>query len=253
MGDEGPSPFDDLPELTDSQPGEQTRAVIMNAGIHRHKAKNRQLTLLIVGAVLVAGTVVGLDATGVLQILPEKMVPTLAGAEEPKQDVARNERSAEPSALRDTLLGMNDAAPEPAAPSPSPAKDQPAPLSARSLFEDDAKAPAKLSLSAESVRTQVALPDGLTGDAIATVIQDNSGGARLCIAEAMKAGETKGGKAEFDVTIAPSGEVETVETRAGAGGRMSACMQKTIKRWRFPSFDGEPVVVVIPYVITPGI
>lgn len=256
MGDDEKSPFDDLPELPDPQPGEQTRAVIMNAGIHRQRAKNRQLTLAIAGVLLVGATVVGLDAVGVMQLLPEKMVPTLIGPKKAKE-IARGEQTGGSSELRDRLLGKDKAAapstPSVAAPpTPSAPKDA-EPLSARSLFEDEDKTPAKLALSAREVRTEVALPDGLTGEAIAQVIQDNSGGARLCIAEAMKAGETKGGKAEFDVTIAPSGTVTSVSTRTGGGSRMSACMERTIKRWRFPSFDGEAVVVVIPYVITPGI
>ncbi|MEO0814155.1 MAG: hypothetical protein AAFY60_14935, partial [Myxococcota bacterium] len=209
MGDD-PSPFDELPELPEQfAPGEQTRAVIMNAGIHRRTTRNRQIAILIGGILMLCVSIIALDAAGIVQLLPEKMVPTLIG-KEPKEEPEREAPQPKAEELRDTLLGKTERAPAPASPAPTQAEPSaPKDLTARSLFEDYEKKPSTLELSARAVRTEVALPDGLTGEAITQVIQDNSGGARLCIAEAMKAGETKGGKAEFDVTIANTGSVNS--------------------------------------------
>ncbi|MEM6733885.1 MAG: AgmX/PglI C-terminal domain-containing protein [Myxococcota bacterium] len=256
MADEK-SPFDDVPEMKQEyEPREDTRAVILSAGIHRQAAKNRQVGLAIAGVLLVAGVIVGLDAAGIVQLLPEKMVPSFVAAEEEEIQPAPLDDPKSSSKLRDKLLGLN--APTGAAPSAGDvptAKPKSETVDARSLFEDEDKAPKQLSLNAAKFRAEVALPDGLTGEAIQKVVQDNAGATRLCIAEAMRAGETTGGKAEFDLAIAPSGAVESVGTRTSAfkGSRLASCMERRMTSWRFPSFEGAPVVVVIPYVITQGI
>ncbi|MEO1170604.1 MAG: AgmX/PglI C-terminal domain-containing protein [Myxococcota bacterium] len=230
---------------------EDTRAIIMSAGIHRQQARGRQVVLAAVGVCVIAGVVLGLDAAGVIQLLsppPVETAPEPAAAstkETPKPQAA-------PSGLRDALLGTDE--PSPAATSPSKAPATDGALDAKSLFTDANKSPTTMTLDARDIRSAVALPDGLTGEAIAQVVSDNGTVTKLCITEGVRAGTMPKGKIEFDVTIGASGSVSGVRTRSAQaqGSPFANCMEKRMAGWRFPSFEGEPVVVVIPYVMSGG-
>lgn len=251
---EDESPFGDQNwSETDFGPREDTRSIIVSAGIGRHGNKRRIWTAAGVAVALVVVAAATLRGTGALQFSDDDTVELgeleIGNSEDANDETARKKGD---GALRDKLLGIGTQPSAPSAPATPPPEKT---LDARALFQDQSKQPASLSLQAREIRAEVALPDGLTGEAIAEVVQSNSTAARLCIAEGIKAGDTRAGKAEFEVAISASGAVDSVKTRTAAfqNTRLATCMNRTIARWRFPSFDGPSVAVIIPYVITEGL
>ena len=251
---EDDSPFGDQNwSETDFGPREDTRSIIVSAGSGRHGKRRRIWAAGSIAIALVVVTAAPLGSTGALQFSDEDTVE-LGELEigDPGDANDTNRRKGDGAALRDKLLGIGSQPTTPSAPAAPPPEKT---LDARALFQDQSEQPASLSLQAREIRADVAVPDGLTGEAIAEVVQSNSTAARLCIAEGIKAGETRAGKAEFEVAISASGAVDGVKTRTPAfqNTRLATCMSRTIARWRFPSFDGPSVAVIIPYVITEGL
>lgn len=245
------SPFDDEPGLNDDVVHEDTRVFIVNAGLHRRQSQGRRFALLAVGVLAVAGVVIVLDTTGVVQLVPKEEAEVVLAVEEPKPEPVEPAEP-KPAPLRDTLLGEAPAPNVDEAPAQEP--EPSGPLDARALFKDANKSPTTMNIDTREIRAAVVLPDGLTGEAIAKVVSDNGTATKLCITEGMRSATPPKGKVEFDVTIASSGIVSSVGTRTASarGSSFATCMEKRVASWRFPPFDGEPVVVVIPYVLSGG-
>lgn len=222
--------------------------MIAIAGFHSQRRKKLRIALSIGGAIIAVSTIFTLDAMGLIRLVPEQLRPQRVRPQEPEPP-KQPRLTRDSSRLREKLLGLAPVSGS-AVDSSKTTASRPNPLNARSLFEDEKKAPTRLRLESRSIRAQVALPDGLSGEAIATVVNDNGGATKLCIVEGSRGGELPHGKAEFDVTIAPSGAVTRVVTRTLSfrGTKFADCMEMRIAGWKFPAFDGEPVVVVIPYV-----
>jgi hypothetical protein len=68
----------------------------------------------------------------------------------------------------------------------------------------------------------------------------------------MKAGEKLSGKMEVEMSIAANGVVRsaTIGTARFSGTTIGNCTVTTVKRWKFPRFNGEPVTVIFPYVLS---
>ncbi|MGF1509603.1 MAG: AgmX/PglI C-terminal domain-containing protein [Myxococcota bacterium] len=91
----------------------------------------------------------------------------------------------------------------------------------------------------------------LSEEAIQKTIAAGRRSLRLCYESGLKGQAGLKGKLEVLVTIQPSGKVSRadIETPAFRGSRVGGCISEKIKGWRFPSFEGEPEVISIPFVL----
>ena len=98
------------------------------------------------------------------------------------------------------------------------------------------------------------LPDGLSPEAIAKVVNIHQGAMSLCVSEALKAEEQPRGQLDLEITIEPTGAVASVRvvSEAFRDTALGRCARRTVARWVFPRFEGEPVRVVFPYVLSAG-
>jgi outer membrane biosynthesis protein TonB len=73
----------------------------------------------------------------------------------------------------------------------------------------------------------------------------------LCFTESTRKGEKLSGKMEIEVTITADGSVSNVEIATTDFKKtvMASCTVRRVKNWKFPRFNGEPVVVVLPYIL----
>jgi len=55
----------------------------------------------------------------------------------------------------------------------------------------------------------------------------------------------------LDVTIKPVGSVDGVEVSPSLDKEMTACIKTAAARWKFPSFQGEPITVSQKFTLTP--
>lgn len=55
----------------------------------------------------------------------------------------------------------------------------------------------------------------------------------------------------LDITVKPVGSVEGVEVSPSIDKDMTACIKTAASRWKFPAFQGEPVVVSQKVTLTP--
>ena len=96
------------------------------------------------------------------------------------------------------------------------------------------------------------LPDGLTAQAIYKVISDNNRSMNLCLVEAMRKGEIPKGKMEVEMTIGATGTVQSVriDSPGFENSPMADCTIRRVKNWKFPKFNGAPVPVSFPYVLS---
>jgi hypothetical protein len=123
------------------------------------------------------------------------------------------------------------------------------------LFRDTRKKEGALELIEPAEIRVPNLPLGLTVEAISEVVSQNRTSIQLCAAQALKEGETLKGKLEVEISIGADGAVRsaTVATARLRSSAMGACMTRRILRWRFPRFDGEPVAVFLPFLLSAGI
>ncbi len=123
------------------------------------------------------------------------------------------------------------------------------------MYSDSRKKDTKVELKLENKVSVSDLPAGLTQEAISQVIGESKGALRLCTAEAIKAGEKINGRMEVEFTITGNGKVSevTIPTKKFKDSKMAGCVSRSVKRWIFPKFNGEPVTVSYPIIITLGI
>ena len=124
------------------------------------------------------------------------------------------------------------------------------------MYADNRKKEIKVDWKSVTRNVSVSdLPEGLTREAITKVIGDSVRSLKLCVAEAARAGEKVDGRMEVEFTIHGSGKVTKVivPMRAFKGTRMASCVQRTMRRWAFPRFNGEPVTVAYPIILSLGI
>jgi len=263
----------------ESAAGAATRMFMDNAGLFSRQRQHRLSATLAVVLVAILATAIGLDLAGFIEIPGMGMMYDVSGVVDPNRDRAisrtknqlrsSNLSKEESEVLRRKLLGLNEKAPParvgvaPRAVAPVIEKgieDKPT-LSeterdlAANIFADTRKAERKVELTRPSEIQAPNLPEGLTAEAIAGVIQKNHRSMSLCIAKGMKAGESIAGKMEVEITIAAAGRVIAAKISSPEfnGTALGNCTVKTVKRWRFPRFDGKPVTVQFPYVLSAGL
>ena len=125
---------------------------------------------------------------------------------------------------------------------------------AQSVFGDKRKRKASVKLVAPEEIRMPNLPDGLSPEALYEVLQSNSASIGMCIAESARQQEKLRGRMEVQIEIAPAGSVNSVEviTAAHRGTKMASCTAKRIRTWKFPRFNGRPLTVVMPFVLSQG-
>lgn len=96
------------------------------------------------------------------------------------------------------------------------------------------------------------LPAGLTQEAIYKVISDNARAMKLCLEDAFKKGEKPSGRMDVQMTIAADGSIvdAIISTERLRTSALGACTLRRVRGWKFPRFNGEPVTVMFPYVLS---
>lgn len=267
-------------------PGESTRIFMATAGIYKRRRLHKIAAIVASIVFLCLGTLVGLDISGKFVIPGMGIVYEVTGLQDPNLDRAtlrveeklqKAELSPEERArlekMRRELLGSKDpakvvkpkvkveAAEPVAAPPSAPAayaegikdvveKNMNQDLLA-GVFGD--KKTSNVDLQPPSMEDMRApdLPEGLTAEVLFKVIGDKTESMSLCYAQSMKRGEIPKGRMDVELTISATGEVidADITDRKFRNSSMGACTVKTVKRWRFPKFNGEPVTVTFPYVL----
>ena len=122
------------------------------------------------------------------------------------------------------------------------------------LFGDTRKQESKMALQQPEAIQSAHLPEGLTAESVLDVISNNSLSIKLCLDQAMRKGEKPKGRLDIKVTIAPTGAVQDVAitTPRFNHSTMARCTKKRIRQWRFPPFEGDPIPVEFPYVLSAG-
>lgn len=94
----------------------------------------------------------------------------------------------------------------------------------------------------------------LSQNQVVAAIKKNIPALRKCYERAMKKHESMQ-ISKLNLTIEfkvqPSGKPSGLYIRPNKVQEMTDCMKKSIKRWRFPAFTGQPVGVVYPLTLSP--
>lgn len=268
------------PAYHDAPPGEETRVFMATAGIFKRR-RNHIISAFIGVAVLGAvGGIIALDVMGIYTIPGMGFAYELTGFEDPNKDrvvertkskLARETDPEKRKALQRKLLGLNDSAPQDAAPKKRAQRSgTSAPVTegikeetdlseqqrqmAQDLFQDDQKQAATPQLKAPDRIQTADLPDGLTRDAIQKVIAEKQSSMKLCLTEAFRKGEKLNGRMDVQITIEATGKVTeaAINTAKYKNSSMGQCTVKRVATWKFPRFNGDPVTVEFPYVLTLG-
>jgi hypothetical protein len=90
----------------------------------------------------------------------------------------------------------------------------------------------------------------LTGDQIRTVVTRNRSRVQQCYeVEARRSGTAPSVRVNAQVTIGASGVVQRVNAQGGSFGNLGACLERTVRQWRFPRSSG-PTTTAIPFVFS---
>lgn len=101
-------------------------------------------------------------------------------------------------------------------------------------------APAKIAVK-QNTSSQSDKP-ALDGDAVRQTVAENKGRLQRCYERAIR-GQSSTGTVRLDVTVqvASSGRVKSVTASDGGPGGLAACIEASVRRWRFPATsEGGP-------------
>lgn len=276
-------------EYINAPAGEATRVFMATAGVFDRQRKRKRAAIIssIVGTIFTS--IILLDLFGIYTIPGFGLFYDYTGLEDP--NVARAEERVEAKLenkelspeerkrleierkrLREKLLGLNKKPAKRANPQratkverveetrgigeegDSKLTDSQRKM-AMSVFGDKRKRKASVKLVAPDEIRMPNLPDGLSPEALYEVLQSNSASIGMCIAESSRANERLKGRMEVQIEIAPTGSVNGVSILTGAhqGTKMASCTTKRIRTWKFPRFNGAPLNVVMPFVLSQGL
>jgi hypothetical protein len=132
-------------------------------------------------------------------------------------------------------------APVAAAPAPAP---QPVSAEDQKILDEfqsgSDSAPAKIAVK-QNTGAQSSKP-ALDGDAVRKTVAENKARLQRCYERAIR-GQTTTEAVRLDVTVqvAPSGRVKSVSASDGGPGGLAACIEASVRRWRFPeTSEGGP-------------
>ncbi|MEZ4271301.1 MAG: AgmX/PglI C-terminal domain-containing protein [Myxococcota bacterium] len=265
----------DNPAYLQGPPGEATRVFMATAGIYKRRRMHRVFAVVASIALTLLVSIISLDIAGVIEIPGMGLVYDVTGFEDPniERAVTRTENELRSGGLSDVkrrelqsrLLGLTQQTPRRRNKDASKSQstqgiEQKETLTldqrtvARGIFDDVRKTEKNVNLTPPSEIQTPNLPAGLTQESIMKVVSESSRSVSLCITQSMKAGENLSGKMEVELTIVATGDVSdaAIATSKFRSSVMGTCTVKTVKRWKFPKFNGEPVTVVFPYVLSAG-
>ena len=83
------------------------------------------------------------------------------------------------------------------------------------------------------------------------MINDNKTAVASCYQRELRGGSDLKGRIDFLVTVAPAGSVSrvSINTPQFRQTALAQCIADKIKDWRFPSFQGAEVQVIVPFVL----
>lgn len=277
------------PSYLTAPPGEETRVFMATAGIYRRRRQQNMASVAAAVVALALTTFIVMDVTGYI-VLPGMgafydyagMVdPNIDRAVERVQEKLQDEKLTEQErlaleerrkALQAALLGGTEEEPQGRResrrgkrqkrkrPTAETGIEEKETLNdtersiAMDIFSDDRKQDTRIQLADPSAIRTPNLPKGLTQKAIYEVIVENNRSMKLCVTEALRKGEKISGKMEVQLTIGATGAVSDVQILTGRfrNSTIGSCAVKRVGSWRFPRFNGEPVAVVFPYVLSAG-
>jgi hypothetical protein len=85
---------------------------------------------------------------------------------------------------------------------------------------------------------------------VQTVVRAQRKSVAACYDRSLRVGERLDGRLEIEISVLPTGGVSLAEVRSPAfqGTELARCVSQTIRRWRFPPFQGDPQRVGVPFV-----
>ncbi len=91
----------------------------------------------------------------------------------------------------------------------------------------------------------------LSEGALEKVIAARKPSVKICYQQSIKAREDLRGKLEILVVVEKTGKVSkaVVQTSTFKGSKLGRCIVNKIRGWAFPRFSGEPVEVLVPFVL----
>jgi hypothetical protein len=259
LADDPPEPSawpESMPEADDPDSSDETRAVIALAGIEDTFARRRRSALALIGIGVILIATIVLDLVGIIEIPGVDLRNRIGIAPRPEVPAVKNGRTKalSPAArrrMRRDLLGGGKP-PSPTRPKKRHGLSAAERRVAADIFASDEKRDVRLQTPKGVGIRAPNLPDGLSAKAVTDVIAENSSSAALCLAESMRRSTVPPGRMEIEITILPSGRVSDARTSTGryAGTQFASCVTRRIHNWRFPSFAGDPVTVVYPYIVS---
>jgi len=108
--------------------------------------------------------------------------------------------------------------------------------------------PVDIKAVAQLPAPQKRMEGNVSPDAVVKVVRQNSGGLRACYEHALKRKPdlqyVNTVTARFQ--IRNSGSAQNVSFAPHTDGEMEKCMASTMEKWKFPSFQGDPVAFEQP-------
>lgn len=221
--------------------------------------------ILLVGGPMLYRNTWGSPAPAPIAQTQPALVETKPAAERGARDISVDvaDEGTNPPAQPDTSAGKNTAAQRPAGPKVETTKTDSVPTKPNDGLTDEQR---KLFERMAGGGTTIPKVEGqregggggggptLKAPQLMAVVQSNKSALTRCYESALRAagGQQDGTiKVTVNVVVGESGMVKSVTTDGAGLGDMNSCLQKSVRRWRFPASGGESEFA-FPLVFQPG-
>ncbi|MEM7153815.1 MAG: AgmX/PglI C-terminal domain-containing protein [Myxococcota bacterium] len=101
---------------------------------------------------------------------------------------------------------------------------------------------------------KIKVQGALERDIVRRIVRHRLNEVRSCYNNALRRNSSAKGRADFQFMIGPDGRVVNSLTASSTIGedRMTKCINRAIKRWKFPKLAGANALVTIPLTFDPG-
>lgn len=119
----------------------------------------------------------------------------------------------------------------------------------RNLFDKDAPV-----IDLPGSRRKKNLPPELDAKTIKRVVSSNLPKLKGCYESELKRDPSLQGRINVSLTLTGEGTVSDVDLGKSniSGTKVESCMKKSLKRWRFPGFNGDATAIEFPIILAPG-
>lgn len=131
-------------------------------------------------------------------------------------------------------------------PAANPTPTTPAGATGRfAAFQDEASStgPARIAVAPRATSTEDSVTGGqdeLSADQLrAVIVRERPAVNRCWETELRRIGQAAEVRLDVDLTIGGSGTVTNVQTRGQTVGGLSECIERSVRRWRFPAVSGQ--------------